>query len=246
MLSNLFPTPIPFELGDDGRRWLALPLRVRDVATLENVVRVAVAQDFVIRTDYDFDNSEDRQAIREAIERIERSDYEFGSDNFAHVIFSTIGGRAAFLLAALRADQIDNVTALALAESISDDQWNRLDQLAWGVDAQAMLCKRVDEAVGLQRPDSEMVPWPQAVIETWQSTGLSLEAIGDLTLPALRVIRSGGIPPQDSFGDDSIRAREAYAKRTAFYREGQPGHEAIAWHEWHKLITHPEGNGCAN
>lgn len=224
---------------------------MRDLASLE-AVALATGIEFYTQPDPgDINEPAYRQALRHAVDVAESGAGGWGSPQCSDAVFGTVGGRAAYLFAVLRAHAgLNQDDVVALAESITVEQWGKLDRYAFGVDFLREIVERVDREIGITIYPDEAVPWSKAVIETWKASGLTIEQIGDLTLPAFRLIRSGG-DTAAAWGefdlDNSGEAYQVYTesvapRREAFYNEGKPG--AVAWNEWEKLLpVYAESNG---
>jgi hypothetical protein len=152
VISHLFPRPSPVWLGAAEAPTLALPLRVRDLADLEALALSHAPDPLYGLPTVDEDTPEHRAAMVAALDHAEEWAAGWGSKLCAAVVFGTTEGRAAYLCAVLRMDGMTMEKARELAPTITPDQWNTLDRVAFGSDPVGELVRRGDALLGIEAP----------------------------------------------------------------------------------------------
>ncbi len=228
MLTNLFPRPRAVTLGRPGRTFHALPLRIADLADLEAAAIDCEADRLEAPAPGDMSDPAYRASLRNAVDIAERVAPGWGGAHCHEFVGSTLVGRAMFLEAALRHDGLTFADAVLLVPTVTESQWGTIDQIAFGGGPLSSLVQRVDRELGIDAASIVTVPWTQAIVETCQAWGLTLDQVGGMTIAQIRALRSNG-EPEDAWGavdtefemgPDSKAPDDSISKvRHAFYHE---------------------------
>ena len=219
-LVHLFRRPVPIRLR--GRNWLALPLRLLDLAAME---AVAVSMEpMPAIPEGDIDDPDYREQLRALRKAYGDEAPEWGDDNCQAFVFGTTGGRAMVLQAVLREHELDDAEALGLAESLTPEEWQHVNRVAWGTDPVVGLLRYVDRLIGVPEQNTDGVPIAVAVCETAASLGVVPNDLAGMTLPEFRLIRAGG--DMDNLSEYS----DADVDGWRFYEQEVAPRRAAFWH----------------
>jgi hypothetical protein len=176
--------------------------------------------------------------LRAAYDMVEASGWPPppGSDDWNMAIEGDAHGLAFFLAVVLR-DNPSRVDVDQLAAEITAEEWTAVTTAAWGITAQshrAAIVRAIDRHLGLPAfaarewgEEGKAISWAKAVGEVvcggeggfggmgWASP----EAVGDLTLSQLRMVRDGGETEEaeDPMPDDDAMSKQVEAARLAFF-----------------------------
>ena len=225
MLRVLFQRPVGVLLGDPEQPYLCLPLRLADLADLEALAYAAWPNPAEGLPEHDEDTPEHRQRLLKAMDDAEAGPPSWSSTEnprLASLVTLT------FLRAVLRDHPGLSEEALErLAGQLDQRQWQRIYRVAWGVEPAREVLVRIDTLIGFPPDTPAGVPWSEAVAQLIEQTGWSLEQIGQLTLPAANLIRSGGKPldlwdsgPEQPFDGTTLLNHNLHAARERFFNLG--------------------------
>lgn len=219
-----FPRPVPCPIG--GEPVLVSELRLRDREDLAAYVALVAGP---LEEAFDTD-SPDYPARLEAIYDDPASwPPPLGSAFADAILFDDDDGLAAFLTSACRDHPgMSAATAAELAAVISDEELAAVEAVAWGGhrDAKAEALRLIDARNGfspfasLTAARGEPITMDQAIGEAINGLGwASPDAVGNLTMTQLSLVRTGGIPEDEGDAvpeDNDLRERVEAARRRFF------------------------------
>jgi hypothetical protein len=226
-LRDAFPQPQPILLA--GRLRFALPLRLKDLATFEALAAAGAGDPFAGCEAEDAATR--RAALRRAWDAAEAGFCAWGSQAVHATLYGTEEGLATLVAVVLRPESLTRDGAAELARVLTAEEWHRLDAVAFGSDPLAEAQRRIYAELGITEAiggPGEGVPWPVAVAELCAMLHITPDQAGELTLPQVRLLRSGGKsePPRPEkpreWTSERYR-RDVLWGLEKFWREGRDG-----------------------
>lgn len=188
-LTDLYARPRPLTLA--GEPHLGLPLRVRDLVDLECLALLTQPDPLAslpVATEVAPDV---KRAYRAAMDAAESAN-GWGGPHCDRIAFTTVGGRCQMLTAVLRLENLTEAEAVEIAQNVTVDEWAAFDRLAFQIDPQTELVRRADALLGIQPWEGRPITWVQAIAEVCDQLHKTPDEIADMTVGAVRGIRSGG------------------------------------------------------
>ncbi len=229
-LASLFSRPVAVAIG--GTTVLASELRLRDLAALESVVAELCPDPLADLDPAAADYPERLKALYDGT-----WPPPIGSAEADAVLLGSDGGRAAFVLTVCRLQADMNAErALELARADDPPGWSELTRIAFALprrDLWAEVVRLIDAHLGIEpfaaapelpEASDEPITWPEAVAETCEAYGLTIDQVGDLTLGQWRALRSGGKAPvrSEPVPADPELAESVAKARWAFWWDKPP------------------------
>jgi len=224
-LRLLFSRPVGVLLGQPETVYLVSPLRPVDLADLESLAFATWQNPVETLPATDENTPEHRHALRKALDAAEAGPPAWSDTNNPEL---STASAMALLRAVMRNHPGMTEEALQiLAMQLTATQWQRIYRVAWGVDPARELIQRIDRLIGFPPDPPDGVPWAQAIASLAESTGWTLEVIGQLSLASINLLRNGGKPvdPWDSGPEMPISELPTQpdglqAAREKFFSEG--------------------------
>ncbi|HEU5117324.1 MAG TPA: hypothetical protein VFT74_11725 [Isosphaeraceae bacterium] len=205
-LTDLFPRPRPIVL--QGQSYLALPLRLADLADLEALALESLPgplDHLPPETEADTNEPGYRRALCMAYEVMQHGLPGWGSPEVHGIVFGTLAGRVAMLAAVLRSGAPDVSELAELAGSLTVAEWNAVDTVALALDPPSELARRIDAAAGvpealegLARAKNEAQPpdtapgWGEIIAEMCLALGRLPSEVAALTISEARALLNRG------------------------------------------------------
>jgi hypothetical protein len=224
MLSDFLPRGVPLQLGPEGVTYYALPLRVRDLADLEQIGRAMLPDVLSTLPPQDVDTPEHRRTLKEALDIAEKGQPGWNDAELRAAVLQCDAGLLTLLRAALRSHDIAHANVPKLAMGLTPDQWAAVMRVAFGGDAASEILRRIDLLIGCPLVGGAGIPWVEAVCDLCREFGYTPEQAGELTLTQVSLLRSGGKRPDVWYWDGENASAEDDA---AFHAVIQPRREAF-------------------
>jgi hypothetical protein len=255
-LATLFPAPRPLPIA--GRVWLASPLRLRDLAHLEQWAAGVASDPFAAIADAQAipDAGARRAALRAVYESIEAAE-DFWQSETAGLLSTRAGVAEQFRLTlrSRRGRRPSASLALRLACDVTAEEYAAWEAVAWCADPLDAAAAAIDREIGVTWPSAKARPpadpdaprgWAGAVFTaiagvagpSGMTGGIpwTLDQYGDLTLGQWRWLASGGKPGHPIAEPKEPPSgvpwgefeRRVNAPRRAFWAAGETGETAQA------------------
>lgn len=208
MLALYSPLPRPVTLA--GRSFAGRPLRLRDLFALAELAAVQSPAPLIPVGDPG--DPVYRQALRDAYDAAGA-----WPPPWTDALETTAGGLVV-LGAVLRDAGLDEAGLVALWDALTPAEWAAVLACAFRADPWAQASTVIDAALGVAA-DEDGTPWAEAIAETARELGVCGLALLELTLPELRLHRSGGQRPLP----DRLTDRAGWEKREQFWDEAPEG-----------------------
>lgn len=228
-LTDIYARPRPLMLA--GEAHLGMPLRIRDLTDLECLSLLAQPNPLDGLPEAESVTDDIRRAYRSAMDAAEAAS-GWGGPDCERIAFCTVAGRAQMLAAVLRLESLTEAEAVEIAPKVTPEEWADFDRVAFQIEPTGELVRRADALLGIKPWEGRPVSWAQAVAEVCEQLGKTPDEIADMTVGAVRAIRSGGKADPWKCGgteeEESAWAAAVGEKRWAFWSEPLPSEQDAA------------------
>jgi hypothetical protein len=186
MLSDLLPRPIPISLGVPPGQYLALPLRIQDIADFEALARAGWAHPCDSLPSSLDDSPETRDLLKAAMDVAEQGPPSWGGG----CPLPTVG----LLHAVLRSHEISDEQAADLATSITPEQWKAVLRVAFGIHPATEMIRTIDNYLNLPQLSGQGMTWAEVACALCERMGYTPDQVGKMTIPCAACLMRGGSP----------------------------------------------------